>query len=108
MKAPWFRPEGQLLAEHGGELVGLSAVQLFLEKHSACNLVTGVLPAFRQRGIAKALKLEAVRYARRSGASYIRADNDLTNHAMIAINRRFGYVPEPGRILMERTCRTSN
>jgi GNAT superfamily N-acetyltransferase len=100
--APWFRADGQLLCEFDSRLVGLAAVQVFPEKREAYNLVTGVVPELRRRGVATALKLEAARYAVRCGAVTLRANNDSVNDAMIAINRRFGYSPEPGRLVMHR------
>jgi RimJ/RimL family protein N-acetyltransferase len=88
--AEWFRPEGQLIALDGEQWVGLCALQLLPENQGAFNLITGVLPAYRRRQIAQALKLLAIRYARRYGAMHISTTNDSLNVAMLAINRKLG------------------
>jgi GNAT superfamily N-acetyltransferase len=99
-KAAWFRPAGQFGALNGEEWVGLSAVQLDEQTHSSYNLMTGVLPAYRGRGIALALKLTAIRYARAAGASAMRTHNDSLNAPMLAVNRKLGYVPRPGKYIL--------
>jgi GNAT superfamily N-acetyltransferase len=104
-RAEWFNPKGQLLAADGEEYIGLAAVQLIPEKHGAYNLMTGVMPAYRGRKIALALKLLAIRYARRCGTSYLRTHNDSLNVAMLAINRKLGYQPLPGKYLMKKRVR---
>jgi GNAT superfamily N-acetyltransferase len=100
--AVWFRPEGQLGALDGEEWIGLSAVQLIPETEGSYNLMTGVMPAYRGRGIALALKLAAIRYARAHGAKYLRTNNDSQNGPMLAVNRKLGYVPQPGIYLLSK------
>lgn len=92
----WFRPDGQLLAADGDSYIGLSAVGYKKDSNSASNMMTGVLPQYRRRKIALALKLLSIRAALRWGADYIRTNNDSQNAPMLAINRKLGYVPQPG------------
>jgi GNAT superfamily N-acetyltransferase len=101
-QAEWFRPEGQLLAADGDEYIALSAVQLISEKKGAYNLMTGVLPAYRGRKIALALKLLAIGYAKANGAVYLRTHNDSMNGPMLAINRKLGYQPLPGKWILKK------
>ncbi len=68
IQAPWFRREGQLLAVDGDQWIGMAAVGLFPETHSAYNEYTGVLRPYRGRKIATSLKVLAARYARQNGA----------------------------------------
>lgn len=98
--ADWFSPSGQLLAADGDAWVGLSAVQLEPELHGSYNLMTGVLPAYRGRKIALALKLRAIQYAQAHGAYTMRTHNDSLNHPMLAINRKLGYRSQPGKYLL--------
>ena len=67
---------------------------------SSTNFITGVLPAYRGRKIAQALKLIAIRYAKARGANYIRTDNDSENAPMLAINRKLGYKSQTGVYLL--------
>ncbi|HEV2404477.1 MAG TPA: GNAT family N-acetyltransferase [Ktedonobacterales bacterium] len=98
-----YRPEAQLVAADGEEWVGLASVLDYPANASMYNGVTGVLPAYRGRGIATALKLLALRAARTRGAATIRTNNDSENAPMLAINRRLGYQPEPGYYRLLRT-----
>ena len=92
----WYRPDGQLLAADGDRWVGICAVRLYPEVHQAFNVHTGVVRAYRRRHIALALKLAAIRYAHRHGARSLSTHNDSTNGPMLALNRKLGYLPEPG------------
>ncbi|MCB0109676.1 MAG: GNAT family N-acetyltransferase, partial [Caldilineaceae bacterium] len=94
--APWYRPEGQWLAADGDRIIGMCAVGYFQESNSMYNMMTGVDEAYRGRGIAQALKVLAIRWAKAYGADYIRTNNNSENAPMLAINRKLGYVPQPG------------
>ncbi len=98
--ANWYRPDGQIVALDGDRWVGMSAVGYFEEVNFMINMMTGVEPSYRGRGIAFALKLLAIRCARRYGAAYIRTSNDSENAPILAINRKLGYQPQPGKYLM--------
>ena len=100
LHADWFNPAGQLFVAEGDQWVGMSTVQLLSNGIGAYNLMTGVLPAWRGRGIATALKIEAIRYAKMNGRSYIRTHNDSLNAPMLSVNRKLGYVPQPGKFLL--------
>jgi GNAT superfamily N-acetyltransferase len=99
-KASWFRPEGQILAADGERWVGLAAVSFYPNEGYAYNAFTGVAAEYRGRGLATALKLLAARFARQCGAAYMRTDNDSQNAPMLAVNRKLGYQPQPGRYRM--------
>jgi GNAT superfamily N-acetyltransferase len=101
--APSFAREGQFLAVDGNIWAGLAGVSLHPETHSAYNERTGVLSAYRGRKIAQALKVLAARYARRQGASRLDTHNDSLNAPMLAINRKLGYRPQPGKYKLVRT-----
>lgn len=94
--AEWFTPAGQFLAVQGDEPVGMAAVGYFRQANSFYNMMTGVLLEHRGRKIAQALKLVTIRFARGQGADYIATNNASNNAPMLAINRKFGYVPLPG------------
>ncbi|MBI5666890.1 MAG: GNAT family N-acetyltransferase [Chloroflexi bacterium] len=94
--AEWFTPAGQFLAVAGDEPTGMAAVGYFRQTNSFYNMMTGVLPDFRGRKIAQALKLVTIRFAREQGAAYIATNNASNNAPMLAINRKLGYIPRPG------------
>ena len=91
-----FQPEGQLLAAEGERYIGLSAIAYDDETNTAHTLITGVHPDYRGRRIATALKLHAIRFAQASGARRIITETDSRNAAMMAINSKLGFQPQPG------------
>ena len=98
----WYRPDGQLLAVDGDRWVGLCTIQLLPEAKKAYNVMTGVLPEYRGRRIALALKVLGIRYSRDNGASQLDTNNASTNAPMLAVNRKLGYVPRPGKYLLAK------
>ena len=102
LTAPWFRRDGQLLAVDGDQWVGMSAVGLSPETHTAYNEYTGVLRPYRRRKIATSLKVLAARYARENGAQKLLTDSNLRNAPILAINRKMGYKPQPGKYTLVR------
>lgn len=100
-EAYWYRPEGQIVAAIGDEWVGLAAVGMTGEG-KGYNMMTGVVPAYRRRGIATTLKLAAIEWARRQGVGEIWTHNGSDNAAMLSINRKLGYQAVPGWFWLER------
>ncbi len=99
--APGALPELSLLALVGGEVVGWAGLAaLSGGKEVAENLLTGVRPEARGRGIATALKIEQARRARRAGFVRIETVNDEGNAPMRAVNARLGFEPEPVWLLL--------
>lgn len=81
--------EGILLALDGDRWVGMS--QITLREGFVFQEMTGVLPDYRGYGIAQALKLLGMQFAQRSGLSFIRTFNDVSNAPMIAVNEKIGF-----------------
>lgn len=50
-----------------------------------------VAPAYRGRGIAVALKLRAIAWARQQGVRWFYTSSETGNGPMIAINKHLGY-----------------
>ena len=98
--ASWFQPEGQLLAADGERWVGLVAVSV--DGDRAFNAFTGVDEAYRRRGIALALTLLGIRYARQHNATYLQVCNDSRNVPMFSLQSRLGYHRIVGRCITER------
>jgi GNAT superfamily N-acetyltransferase len=96
---PWFKPELQVLALDGDRWVGLATLKPQGEGRFYHNL-TGVVRSHRGRGLGLALKLVAIRTARQHGAIQMTTENDSLNAPVLGLNRKLGYVPEPGRYLL--------
>jgi GNAT superfamily N-acetyltransferase len=63
---------------------------------------TGTLPSHRGRGIARTLKLAAIRAARDAGFREIRTENDSLNRPMLHINEALGFQKQPPSITFEK------
>jgi len=63
------------------------------DRHLGFNAMTGTLPAFRHRGLAKLAKLATIRWAHDNDVKVVYTSNDERNADMLALNRALGYVP---------------
>ena len=91
-----YLPQAQFLALDGEEIVGLSALWGREADDHLQTGVTGILRTHRRRGIALALKLRAIAFAKERGCPIIRTDNEVNNEGMLSINRALGFVKQPG------------
>jgi len=94
-EGPHFMPEASFVALDGERYVGLSDLHRRGDGKRLETGFTGVLPSHRGRGIAFALKLRAVEFARSQGAESISTSNDSTNGRMLAINDTLGFKRKP-------------
>jgi GNAT superfamily N-acetyltransferase len=103
LDAPGALPEAHFLALAGDRLVGVSRLMRDLRHPEVLRVgFTGTDPEFRGRGIAQALKLRTIEYARQHGFREIRTGNDATNAPMLHINDRIGFKRESPVVIFER------
>jgi len=92
---PEHDPNALMLAADGsGEWIGISQLGFQEGTGIGWTFLTGVLPEYRGRGIALALKLCAIDVARARGCPLILTENHEDNAPMRAINRKLGFVPD--------------
>lgn len=94
--SPTFLPDGLLVALDGAEYVGLT----FLNEGLAnaweyYQGLTGVRRDYRQRGIALALKVRAIEFAKSNGKTQIKTFNARQNSGMLRINEIVGFKRQP-------------
>jgi len=98
----WRRPtitlDGSFAAIDDGRPVAITMLTANLEKGRAFNEYTGTLPSHRGRGLARLVKLAALRWASENGVTSVWTTNDETNAPMLAVNRRLGYEPRLRRV----------
>jgi len=85
------RPDAYFIALESGRLVGYGYLQL--EGETWSNGFMAVAREMRGRGVAGALKRVQVRWAKENGIAKLRTANEVRLESMLALNRRFGYVP---------------
>jgi GNAT superfamily N-acetyltransferase len=96
-----FLPDGCVVALNAqGDYIGYS---FLYDGGSFYNTeMTGVLRAYRGRGLALALKLRGIAYARSRGMAEIQTVNDMANAPMLALNRKLGFVQTGANIRYRR------
>ena len=103
MKNPNLIPQAYMIAKDGGRYVGTSVVwRLKKEPQSLYQGLTGVLREYRGKGIAVALKLRVLDFARKNGFDNIRTFNASTNEGMLSINMRLGFKRDLAWITFEK------
>jgi GNAT superfamily N-acetyltransferase len=99
-----FDPAAVAIAVLGDEWAGFSSLHFPPDKPDlAWVSFTGVRRAHRGRGLAQALKLLTSRYALQRGCTRVGTSNNEHNPAMLAVNRKFGFVPVPGMYILQKT-----
>ncbi|MFE7192368.1 GNAT family N-acetyltransferase [Kitasatospora sp. NPDC057541] len=94
--APGGRPDWVFTVECTGRIVGVTVVHAVPDPH-ACHIdYTGVLRAWRGRGLARALKLHAARHLAYHGVRTVRTEVEAGNVPMVAVNTALGYRWGPG------------
>ena len=104
-QAPWYKPGGQMVVidPATGTWAAMSAITRFEGSDHAYNLFTGVDRRYRDRKLAQAVKVLALRYARDVlKATTVHTNHNDGNQPMIAIDRKLGYRQAPGFFVMEK------
>ena len=98
--APDFSSKGTFLALDDRGFIGMTMFWKGDMDDDFHTGLTGVKRDYRSRGIATALKVSALSYAKSVGAPRVHTDNDTNNIEMIAVNDKLGFVKQPARISM--------
>ncbi|HLF27171.1 MAG TPA: GNAT family N-acetyltransferase [Anaerolineae bacterium] len=95
---PNLLPDAFFIAVHNGAYVGSSALWASQGNADLYTGLTGVKRAYRRKGIALAMKLRGIDYARTHGRKLIKTWNESNNRPMLSINEALGYVKQPAWI----------
>jgi mycothiol synthase len=102
INGPNANPDGFFVAVKGDEFIGLRHTLFIRKGVSLYQGLTGVKPPYRRQGIGIALKVRGIAYAKSTGYSTIKAENDAKNKPMLAMNERLGFVRTQDVITFEK------
>ena len=92
MKDKGLLPDAYAIAKHGSEYVGLTSVRrLDKDPRGLHQLLTGVRKEYRGKGIAMAMKLKVIKFAKENGYDRIRTENSTLNAKMLGVNMKLGF-----------------
>lgn len=106
---PRFLPDGAFYAFDTAtdEFVGMSLLWGNGTNSELHTGTTGVLRSHRKRGIATALKVHALKFAKNRGAEAVWTSNEVSNTGMLGINARFGFEKQPNELQYEKRIPTN-
>jgi RNA polymerase sigma factor (sigma-70 family) len=103
LEMPYVLPEAYFIAKDGDCYVGLTDLNLLEAVPGGLSQgFTGVRAEYRRRGIAAALKVCAIEYAKRHGFRTIRAFNRPAHTSPLALNKRLGFKHLFSHVTLER------
>jgi GNAT superfamily N-acetyltransferase len=85
--------EGSAIVLSGDLPVALAFLEVDEPANIAANEMTGTLPEFRRRGLARLAKVATIRWAAEHGIAAIQTGNSHENPGILALNARLGYRP---------------
>jgi GNAT superfamily N-acetyltransferase len=99
---PFALPDAQFVALDGERLIGMSRMSRFSAVPGVLDQgFTTVLPPYRGRRIAQALKVRTIQYALAHGYHEIRTGVMDSNGPMLQINHALGFRDHPAVLIME-------
>ena len=97
-------PRAVFVAVAGDEVAGFAKLSLLPDRTDrAFHDLTGVRRNWRGRGIAAALKRTQIAWAKEQGYTSLQTANEVRNEPIRRLNERYGYVVEPGVVIVRGT-----
>jgi GNAT superfamily N-acetyltransferase len=93
LEHPQLTLDGSFVVLEGGRPVALAFVEVDSDADLAANELTGTLPEFRRRGLARLAKLATIRWVAAQGLGSMLTGNAETNIGMLRLNESLGYRP---------------
>lgn len=96
-------PEGAMLAWDGDSLAGFAFSTVEEDGETGYTDFLGVARYYRGKGLALALKLRTIGWARSRGLRRLRTHNNAASTSIVALNRKLGFVMEPDTDYLVKT-----
>ncbi|MCP4417808.1 MAG: GNAT family N-acetyltransferase [Chloroflexi bacterium] len=94
-------PEGWIIAVANGRLIGNSSLEKYSNPGVLGTGFTGVIRDYRRRGLATALKVQTIEYARAQDYRIIRTGNE-ENNPMLTLNKKLGFAELTASLAFEK------
>ncbi len=102
LESPNFFMEGQIVARDGEKFVGMSGLRSSeVDPKKFYTGLTGVIRTYRRQGIATAMKVKGILFARANGIVVIETDNE-ENNPMLDLNKQLGFKEKPAFVSYEK------
>lgn len=106
LEMPYVLPDAYFIAKHDDLYVGVSDVSLFEAVPGGLTQgFTGVRPEYRRHGIATALKMHQIEYARLHDYKIIQSFNRPIQSAVLALNQKLGFQVLFTNVTLEKCLR---
>ena len=105
LKNPGLVRDAYLFAVKDGEYVGVSMLRSSQSDNDLTTGLTGVRLPYRRQGVALALKIGTLAWAKRNGYSQVKTWNEANNRGMLGINERLGFVRQPAWLDMVKVLK---
>jgi len=105
LENPGLLPDAYLFAVKGADYAGVSMLFSSQEDHDLHTGLTGVRRPYRRQGVALALKLETLAWAKKNGYLQVKTWNESNNLGMLGINGRLGFVRQPAWLDMVKVLK---
>jgi GNAT superfamily N-acetyltransferase len=101
LQSPNFLPSAAFVAADGAHYIGLSTLWIpVAQKNRLYTGLTGVVRGYRRRGIATALNLHALIFAKQFGAKVV--ETDVSSPQVDAINAALGFTAQPAWLDLQK------
>jgi mycothiol synthase len=97
-----YTPHGILIAAHQDRWVAMNAIRPTPAPRKMRTDFTGVRREHRGLGLAQVMKALGIQYAQSEGIQVITTHNDERNAGMLAVNRKLGFIPQPGFVVYRK------
>jgi GNAT superfamily N-acetyltransferase len=106
LQMPYVLPDAYFIARKGDLYLGISDLNLLEALPRGLNQgFTGVRREYRRQGIASALKLQAIEYARQHDYKIIRCCNLPIQTPVLALNQKLGFQLSSSNVTLEKCLR---
>lgn len=108
LDSPGFNSNALFIALDAGRWIGMSGLWMApAAPEKLYTGLTGVTRSHRRKGIATAMKVRAIGFARQYGAKVIETDNE-ENNPMYVLNLKLGFEPQPAWLDFEKRIKETD